>query len=342
MIHELGTFKNFLKCQNPFVMTVFHKDLMPPSDGNQMPAVKRVPEPEEGDLDWSAPWRMYYGEQVPGFPAHPHRGMETVTVLQQGCIDHTDGMGGQGRYMDGDVQWMTAGKGLQHAEMFPLRYDDRSNPLELFQIWLSLDNHKRMVDPAYKMLWNEEIPVLTHHDVDQRETRIRLIAGALNDQTPPAPTSDSYASDPEAKLSIQLLDLEPGALYEIPAGDPKLKRSLYFYEGMRLDIEGEEVDSMTYAFVSGDEPIPLLNVGQDIARILLLEAVPIQGPIVHEYAYVMNNKEEIKQAEQDFAETGFGGWPFDRAEVYHGPTQGRFAIYADGTEDLPPEDNSSS
>lgn len=337
MIHELGRFDNFLKCQNPFVFTVYHNDLMPPSDGSQKPSELRLPDPKEGDLDWDSPWRMYYGEEVPGFPAHPHRGLETVTVLRQGCIDHTDGLGGRGRYMDGDTQWMTAGKGLQHAEMFPLRFDDRANPLQLFQIWLSLDNHKRMVEPAYKMIWQEETPVLIHHDRDQLETRITLIAGELNGQKPPAPTEDSYASDPSSKLSIQLLDLQPGAYYEIPAGDAALNRSLYFYEGHRLDIEGQETEPMTYAFVSGDEAIPLLNNGQTPAQVLLLEAVPISGPIVHEYAYVMNTEEEILQAKRDFAKTGFGGWPFDRADVYYEADQGRFAVYTDGAEHYPPE-----
>lgn len=87
---------------------------------------------------------MYHGKSVPGFPAHPHKGFETVTIVLQGVVDHFDSKGCFGRYASGDVQWLTTGKGCQHSEMFPLVNREQSNPLELFQIWLNLDrNGKR-------------------------------------------------------------------------------------------------------------------------------------------------------------------------------------------------------
>ncbi len=113
------------------------------------------------DFNPNEKWRMYHGEKVPGFPAHPHRGFETVTVVTKGVVDHSDSLGAAGRFGFGDVQWMTAGKGVQHCEMFPLLHKDKENPLELFQIWLNLPKASKMVAPHFAMLWSDAIPNLT-------------------------------------------------------------------------------------------------------------------------------------------------------------------------------------
>ncbi len=109
-------------------------------------------------------WSMYHGETVPGFPGHPHRGFETVTLVRKGLIDHADSLGAAARFGGGDVQWVTAGKGIQHSEMFPLLNATEPNPLELFQIWLNLPARNKMVEPHFTMLWNERIPRLQHRD----------------------------------------------------------------------------------------------------------------------------------------------------------------------------------
>ena len=109
---------------------------------------------------------MYHGEVVPGFPQHPHRGFETVTFVRRGQIDHSDSLGATARFGRGDVQWLTAGKGIVHAEMFPLIDEDGPNPLELFQIWLNLPAVDKMADPYFTMLWHGDIPVIEHKDAD--------------------------------------------------------------------------------------------------------------------------------------------------------------------------------
>src|SRR5690606_32880367 len=106
-------------------------------------------------------WRMYHGAEVPGFPQHPHRGFETVTIARRGYIDHADSLGAAARFGQGDVQWLTAGKGIVHSEMFPLLSKDDDNPVELFQIWVNLPAASKMVDPYFSMLWASDIPKVT-------------------------------------------------------------------------------------------------------------------------------------------------------------------------------------
>ena len=126
------------------------------------PRTRRLPEgPHIGqDFDSIDGWNMYHGKNVPGFPQHPHRGFETITYVRTGFCDHSDSMGATARFGRGDTQWMTAGKGIVHCEMFPLLKRDEPNPLELFQIWLNLPAEDKMVDPYFTMLWSHDTPTV--------------------------------------------------------------------------------------------------------------------------------------------------------------------------------------
>lgn len=334
MIIEKGRIEFSLKTQNPFVATMYHVDHFPAGDGRLGPIIKK-PHNREGDFGADADWHMYYGKTVPGFPAHPHRGFETITVVMQGTVDHTDGLGSMGRYADGDVQWMTAGKGLQHAEMFPLLKADGENTLELFQIWLSLDHTHRMVEPDYKMLWREDIPIVKLFNEHGKCTQITVIAGEVDGKTAPMPTKDSWANNPENHLSIQIFEMEPGASCSISGISSSLNRSLYFYVGDEITAENTTLKNSEYIFVEGDVDLKITNTGKETAKILLLESEPIQEPIIARGSYVMTTEEEILQARRDFRETRFGGWPFDDTEVYHSADQVRFAKHADGTVEYP-------
>ena len=130
---------------------------------------------------------MYHGEIVPGFPQHPHRGFETVTVVRRGLLDHSDSMGATARYGRGDVQWLTAGRGIQHAEMFPLVERERENPVELFQIWLNLPIRDKMADPYFAMLWSDTVPKQVVRDSEGRTTEIVMTAGHYGDVRAPSP-----------------------------------------------------------------------------------------------------------------------------------------------------------
>ena len=105
---------------DPFLFCVHHEDKFPKGNEVMGPATPLNGRHLGDDFIIKDGFRMYHGKNVPGFPGHPHRGFETITVVREGIVDHADSLGAAGRYGDGDVQWMTAGKGVQHSEMFPL------------------------------------------------------------------------------------------------------------------------------------------------------------------------------------------------------------------------------
>jgi len=160
---------------DPFLFCVHHEDNFPKGNDAMGPDPSMFQGRHMGD-DFIVKdgFRMYHGKTVPGFPGHPHRGFETVTVVRKGLVDHADSLGAAGRYGNGDVQWMTAGKGVQHSEMFPLLEKEKENPMELFQIWLNLPKAKKMVDPHFTMLWSDSIPNYTHTDINNLKTSIEV------------------------------------------------------------------------------------------------------------------------------------------------------------------------
>jgi redox-sensitive bicupin YhaK (pirin superfamily) len=114
-IARLGIGSPF-KTSSPFLMCVYHKDQYPAGDSKM-----QAPRKGNGaDFDAKQPYRMYHGDYVPGFPQHPHRGFETITATMTGLVDHSDSQGNAGRYGQGDFNWMTAGAGIVHGEIFPL------------------------------------------------------------------------------------------------------------------------------------------------------------------------------------------------------------------------------
>ena len=141
-------------------------------------------------------------DYIAGFPAHPHRGFETVTIVRSGYIDHSDSLGATARFGMGDVQWLTAGAGVVHSEMFPLLDPNGPNTLELFQIWLNLPAKSKMVPPYFTMLWNDQIPRVRRADGNGGVVDITVIAGTLGNVQPLAPPPHSWGADPESDLAI--------------------------------------------------------------------------------------------------------------------------------------------
>jgi len=249
--------------------------------------------------------------------------------MREGMVDHSDSMGASGRYGDGDVQWMTSGKGVQHAEMFPLINQDQANPMELFQIWLNLPKADKMVEPHFKMLWNEQIPKISHRDTNGKISKIEVIAGQLQEQSAPLPPPDSWAAKAQNEVGIWNIHMEPGAQFSLPLAGEGINRSIYFYSGDKLMLNEEELKFYHSADVSSSTGIDII-AGSKECKILVLQGKPINEPVVQHGPFVMNTIEEIKATYSEFQKTRFGGWPWPKYDNVHDPKKGRFAKHSDG------------
>jgi len=318
---------------NPFLFCVHHLDLYPKANDHFGPAASLEGRNLGQDFTEKDGWRMYHGETIPGFPAHPHRGFETVTVVLRGFVDHSDSHGAAGRYGNGDVQWMTAGSGLQHCEMFPLLYKDKENTLELFQIWLNLPKKDKFVEPHFKMLWAEDIPTFSFKDQAGKTAEAIIIAGNIENIKAVEPAPDSMAAKPENEIGIWLIKMEAGAAWSLPKASTETLRTLYFYRGSDIKIAGTGVKLYHSADVRPDAEIIIEN-GRETGYLLLLQGKPLQDRVVQHGPFVMNSEEEIRQAFADYRRTQFGGWPWERYDHVHPRQKGRFAKYADGREEI--------
>ena len=319
---------------DPFLFCVHHDDAYPAGDGSAGPKASLAGRELGQDFAGRDGWRMYHGRRVPGFPSHPHRGFETVTYVRRGLIDHSDSLGAAARFGRGDTQWLTAGRGIVHAEMFPLLDEEEPNPLELFQIWLNLPAADKMAEPHFAMLWADDTPTVHHRDDDGRATDVTVIAGRLGDLEPPAPPPASWASRPEADVAIWHIRCEPGACWTMPAAaGAETVRTLYVFAGDGVRIDGQEVAVETGALIRADRDVELEAIGA--TEVLLLQGRPIGEPQARYGPFVMNTGDEIEAAFDDYRATGFGGWSWAQSDPVHGDDPRRFAVRPDGTREEP-------
>jgi len=326
-VSPLGAFP--WKTDDPFLFCVFHNDAYPAGNEHLGPAAPLAGRKIGEDFVGKDGWRMYHGQKVPGFPQHPHRGFETVTIVRRGVVDHSDSLGATARYGNGDVQWLTAGKGILHCEMFPLTDPAAPNPLELFQIWLNLPADGKMVDPHFSMFWNDAVGTYTHADAEGRATLVRVIAGRLGDVAPPAPPPSSWAAREGADVAIWTVKMAPGARWTPPRPGKDSRRTFYFFRGDAMTIGGQRLTSHSAVRVRADADTPIEN-GPTESEILVLQGKPIGQPVVQYGPFVMNSEMQIRQAIIDYQRTQFGGWPWPNDEPVHRREEGHFAKHADG------------
>ena len=319
--------------QDPFLFCAYHLDHYPKGNAQLGPDASLSGRTIGQDFIGKDGWNMYHGTTVPGFPAHPHVGFETITIVEQGLADHSDSLGACGRFGQGDVQWMTAGKGVQHSEMFPLLNQEDDNPMLLFQLWLNLPGASKRVEPHYKMLWNEDIPIYKGHDGNGKSIRIKVIAGDYDGITALTPAPDSWAADPVNEVQLWLVTLEAGALWTLPTASEKVNRTLFFYQGDHIRTEGYEIPKGHGLDLFPEQGIAIEN-GHETATFLFVQGKPIGEPVVQHGPYVATSQKGIREAMKEYGKTAFGGWPWPSADHTHPREHGRFALHADGTEEL--------
>ena len=317
---------------DPFLFTAHHRDAYPAAREDMTPRADLTGRPLGQDFSGQDGWSMYHGTTVPGFPAHPHRGFETVTIVEEGLVDHSDSAGASARYGEGDTQWLTAGAGVSHCEMFPLVHTDQPNPLHLFQVWLNLAPEDKSAPAHFAMLWADETPVVEQVDEAGRRARVKVVAGEYAGHVPPPPPPASWAARPDAHVAIWHATLDAGVTVELPAADASATRTIYVYDGTvtvdgtDLTASGAVLDAAASVTVTaGDEP----------AAFLMLQGRPIGAPVVQHGPFVGNTREDIVRAMTEYQAGQFGRWTLPVMDPVHDRDQERFARYPDGTVRTP-------
>ena len=229
-------------------------------------------------------------EYLAGFPRHPHRGIETVTYMLSGTVDHEDSLGNAGSISAGDVQWMTAGSGIIHQEM-PKPVHGRMGG---FQLWVNLPRAGKMMKPRYQEIKSDKIPVVS----PRKEINIRVIAGRINEVS--GPVRDIVA-DPEF-LDISL---GPDTFFTHPV-KPGYTAFAYVIggEGTFDEKEGHHISNQDLVLFGDGSSIWVRSFGSGV-RFLFLAGKPIREPVAWRGPIVMNTREELRLAFRQYADGTF-------------------------------------
>ena len=309
---------------DPFLFLVHHHDNYPSANKDMGPNAKLDNRNIGSDFSNIDGWSMYHGDKIPGFPRHPHRGFETITIVEKGLIDHADSMGFSARYGDGDVQWLTAGDGIQHSEMFPLLNQNKKNKMDFFQIWVNLKSNQKRVKPNFSMFWKDEIPKVSLVDHNNIKTEVEIIAGEYKQNNAPKPPPNSYASDSDSHLNIWKIKMDSKAKWTLPKVENGVSRTLYVYQGKGIKINDKIISSGQMVQFFNYEDVFLTCLDSQ-TKILLLQAKPISEPVFKYGPFVMNTREEIIEAFSDYNKTGFGEWVWEDSGPVHGNVYKKFA-----------------
>jgi redox-sensitive bicupin YhaK (pirin superfamily) len=263
---------------------------VPTSDGAGVKLTRIIGQPALGDLD---PFLLLDefgtdnpGDYIAGFPAHPHRGFETVTYMLDGRMRHKDNHGHEGVLEPGAVQWMTAGRGIVHSEM----PEQQQGRMRGFQLWLNLPAAAKMMEPAYQEFGPERIPMAS----PARGVHVKVIAGTVGPVTGPVlqPGTDPTYLDIE-------LDRDASFVHVLP---PAHSAFVYVFEGELAVQAGATTTALpqhTLAVLGPGEQVTLKS-GALAARAILVAGRPLHEPVARYGPFVMNTQEQLRQAFEDY------------------------------------------
>lgn len=247
-------------------------------------------------LDYAAPYHFEPTSAQHGVGSHPHRGFETVTLAYQGEVTHKDSSGGGGTIQAGDVQWMTAGSGLVHEEFHSPRFAEQGGFFEMVQLWVNLPAKDKMTAPRYQAITAAEI---SHVQLEDDAGYIRVIAGEYADQQGPANTFSA----------INVWDGELKAEHESFVHVPMQHNVLMVVLKGEVEINGTEVLDSSIVMFARDQDTAIQLQAHTDTQFLILTGEPLNEPIQGYGPFVMNSKDEIVQAFQDFNNGKFGEIP---------------------------------
>ena len=320
--------------RDPFLFCVHHNDIYPIAKKDLSPDATLDGRNIGQDFSNKDGWNMYHGDRIPGFPKHPHRGFETLTVVDRGIIDHSDSLGASARYGEGDAQWLTAGDGINHAEMFPLFNLKDSNPIDFFQIWINLPSKNKRVSPHFSMFWDKDIPRVISKDSKGISTEVKVVSGDYYSTKACEPPPNSWASDEANNVAVWVIKIDKSGEWNIPINDDNILRSLYIPKGNKVTINNQKILPGNRIDLLPNHDVRVQNLGKE-TKLLLLQGNPIKEPVVQYGPFVMNSKAEIQEAFNDYNQTNFGGWNWKNSAPVHGHKKERFAKLIDGSIDRP-------
>ncbi len=263
---------------------------MPTSDGAGVKLTRVIGQPALQDLD---PFLMLDefgtdnpGDYIAGFPAHPHRGFETVTYMLDGRMRHKDNHGHEGVLVPGAVQWMTAGRGIVHSEM----PEQQAGRMRGFQLWLNLPAKSKLAEPAYQEFGPERIPLAS----PARGVHVRVIAGEVAGVTGPVvqPATDPTYLDVE-------LDPQARLVHTLPPGHSAF---VYVFEGALTVGSGARATHLAQQTLAvlGEGTSVTAQAGELAARAILVAGRPLREPVARYGPFVMNTQEQLRQAFEDY------------------------------------------
>ncbi|MFA5523421.1 MAG: pirin family protein [Tissierellales bacterium] len=244
-------------------------------------------------MDYNAPKEFPPSKSPKGIGPHPHRGIETVTFAFQGSVEHHDNAGNHGIIYPGDVQWMTAGAGIMHKEYHELEFQKTGGIFHMIQLWINLPKKDKLTAPRYQELQKEN---MGKHKLPSGDGEVTIIAGEYEGIKGPALTF--------SPINIYLIDLNPGA--NITLNEPGNYNTGILVISGDMDINNTASKENDFILFENKEGLISINKVSIDTKLIVLSGEPLNEPAVAAGPFVMNTKEELRQAALDYREGRFG------------------------------------